>query len=87
MGISEKPKACKAAGAKHPKLSAYYRRNAKEIQPATVFLGGEGLDPAMDPRILLMIAGDIESNPGPARGVSRMRVCPVDQCNFCKKPF
>ena len=55
----------------------------KEIQSATVFLGGEGLDPAMDPRILLIIAGDIESNPGPARGDNRMRVFPVDQCNFC----
>ena len=65
----------------HTETTSMHPRNNYAVQPdasliiESVFLGSEGLNPAFDPRILLIRAGDIEVNPGPKLQIRFCSIC------------
>ena len=55
------------------------------VPAEAVFLGGEIIDPAYDSRLLLLEAGDIEVNPGPATRPRSTSI--VERCSYCTDKF
>ena len=61
------------------------RPSVRTVPTEAVFLGGEIIDPAYDSRFLLLEAGDIEVNPGPATRPRSSST--VERCSYCSDKF